>query len=103
MRLTFALAACAIAWSSTPARVDAQSAPDGASLYRQLCAACHDGGLDRAPSRDDLGTMTAERVLAALESGPMISMATGRSSDERRAIAEFVTGKSFDKPLDTTP
>src|SRR5262249_17279525 len=44
-----------------------------------------------------------QRVLAALESGPMISMATGRSADERRAIAEFVTGKSFDQPLETNP
>jgi polyvinyl alcohol dehydrogenase (cytochrome) len=104
MRLTVALAACGLSWCVMAARLDAQAAaPDGAALYRQLCAACHDGGLDRAPSRDDLRTLTAERVLAALESGPMISMATGRSSDERRAIAEFVTGKTFDKPLDTIP
>ena len=39
--------------------------------------------------------MTPERVLAALESGPMLSMAAGRTGAERRAIAEFVTGKSL--------
>ena len=39
--------------------------------------------------------MTPERVLAALEAGAMLSMASGRTGAERRAIAEFVTGKTF--------
>jgi polyvinyl alcohol dehydrogenase (cytochrome) len=47
--------------------------------------------------------MTPERVLAAMESGPMISMANRRSAADRRAIAEFITGKSFERPLDTAP
>ena len=47
--------------------------------------------------------MSAERVLAAMESGPMISMANRQSAAARRAIAEYVTGKSFDHPLDTAP
>ena len=35
-----------------PALALAQSgAPDGAALYKQNCASCHDGGMDRAPSR----------------------------------------------------
>src|SRR5438046_1907840 len=79
------------------------SPPDGAALYQRQCASCHDGGLDRAPSRDDLKTLTPQRVLAALETGAMISMATGRSAEERRAIAEFVTGQSFAAPLNTDP
>ena len=41
--------------------------------------------------------MTAERVLAALESGAMISMASRSTRAERRAIAQFVTGKSLSK------
>ena len=51
-------------------------AQDGAALYRRDCAACHDMGVDRAPARDALAMMTAERVLAAMESGPMLSMAS---------------------------
>jgi polyvinyl alcohol dehydrogenase (cytochrome) len=47
--------------------------------------------------------MTPERVLAAMESGPMISMASRRSAAERRAIAEYVTAKSFSAKLDTAP
>jgi polyvinyl alcohol dehydrogenase (cytochrome) len=48
--------------------------------------------------------MTAERVLAALESGAMISMASRNTAAERRAIAQYVTGKSLSKKdVDMTP
>ena len=63
-------------------------AEDGATLYKQLCASCHDTGLERAPSRDAFRGMSPERVLTAMESGPMISMASGRTGVERRDIAE---------------
>ena len=79
------------------------AAVDGARLYASNCASCHDGGNDRAPSRDALRSMTPDRVLAAMESGPMITMANNRTAAERRAIAEFVTGKTFGAPLVTSP
>src|SRR2546428_10205005 len=47
--------------------------------------------------------MQPERGLAALEGGAMTSMANRRTPAERRALAEFVTGKSFAQPLDTRP
>jgi polyvinyl alcohol dehydrogenase (cytochrome) len=77
---------------------------DGAALYRRDCASCHDMGVDRAPSREALQTMTAERVLTAMESGPMISMASRDSGADRRAIAQYVTGKTLSaRDLSTTP
>ena len=79
------------------------SAQDGATLYQRSCAPCHDAGAERAPTHEALHAMTPERVLAAMESGPMISMANRRSAADRRAIAEFITGKSFEHPLDTAP
>jgi polyvinyl alcohol dehydrogenase (cytochrome) len=79
------------------------SAQDGAAIYQRSCAPCHDHGADRAPAREALRAMTPERVLAAMESGPMISMANRQSEAGRRAVAEFVTGQSFAHPLDTTP
>src|SRR5262245_56913638 len=78
-------------------------AEDGPTLYQRICAACHDTGFERAPSRAALRAMSPERVLAALENGVMISMTAGRTAVERRALAEFVTGKSFGRPLVTTP
>ena len=47
--------------------------------------------------------MPPERVLAAMETGSMITMANDRTAAERRAIAEFLTGKSLSTPLVTTP
>ena len=76
---------------------------DGSSLYDRTCASCHNGGNDRAPSRDALRSMSADRVLAAMETGPMISMAVRLTTVDRRAIAEFVSGKPIGQPLVTTP
>ncbi len=92
---------CALLVVSTASPALAQ---DGAALYRRDCASCHDMGADRAPSRDVLQTMTAERVLSAMESGPMISMASRDSGADRRAIAQYVTGKTLSaRDLSTAP
>ena len=76
---------------------------NGATLYRDNCASCHDAGADRAPSREALRLMSAERVLQAMDSGLMVTMASRNSTAERRAIAEFVSGKSFAEPLKLAP
>jgi polyvinyl alcohol dehydrogenase (cytochrome) len=77
--------------------------PDGAELYKRTCAQCHDNGANRAPGRDAFRAMPADRVMSAMETGSMITMANGRTAAERRAIAEFLTGKSLSNPVVTTP
>jgi polyvinyl alcohol dehydrogenase (cytochrome) len=86
-------------------RVFAQqpSPGEGEGLYQRLCSSCHDNGVGRAPNRAAFREMPAERVLAAIETGNMVTMANNRTAAERRAIAEFVTGKSLASPLVTTP
>ena len=79
------------------------SAQNGGALYKKNCGLCHDASVERVPSRDTLKAMSPERVLAAMESGAMISMASRLSAPERRAVAEFVTGKSLGKALEMTP
>ncbi len=78
-------------------------APDGADLYRRSCAQCHDAGVGRAPNRDQFRSMSPDRVVAAMETGSMITMATNRTAVERRAIAEFLTGQSFASALSSAP
>jgi polyvinyl alcohol dehydrogenase (cytochrome) len=85
-----------------PAALFAQ-APSGQELYKRSCASCHDAGVNRAPMRDAFQLMAPERVLAAMEGGAMTTMANGRTAPERRAIAEFLTGKSLATPFVTTP
>jgi polyvinyl alcohol dehydrogenase (cytochrome) len=96
--LTVTTAATASAQAPAPA-----AAPDGAELYKRACAQCHDAGVGRAPNRDQFRTMLPDRVLSAMETGSMVTMANGRSAPERRAIAEFLTGKTFATALSTTP
>src|SRR5436190_9562822 len=87
-------------WLCVPESLLAQ---DGANLYKLLCATCHDGGNERAPTRDTLKQMSADRVLNAMENGPMLPMASNRTTGERRALAEFVSGKRLSKTLSAAP
>src|SRR5262249_26231850 len=77
----------------------AASAQDGASIYRGSCAVCHDAAVERAPNRESLKAISPERVLAAMESGAMVPMAGRLSAAERRALAEFLTGKSLGQSI----
>lgn len=66
----------------------------GAALYAERCASCHEGGAqNRVPGRTALKSMTFEHVLSVITSGSMADMTKGRTDDERKAIASFVTGK----------
>src|SRR5687768_13961278 len=92
-----ALAVPAVAQTPAPAP------PNAAELYKRSCAQCHDAGVGRAPARDQFRSMSPDRVLAAMETGSMITMATNRTAAERRAIAEFLTGQTFATALSSTP
>jgi polyvinyl alcohol dehydrogenase (cytochrome) len=96
--LSIALALVAL----VPAASRAQDL-DGATFYKRSCAMCHDEGVNRAPARDAFLSMTPERVLAALETGSMVTMANNRTAAERRALAEFLTGKRFGTALNMSP
>ena len=101
MRIRGCAIVVSLSWALFMFSPAAAVADDGPTLYKQLCASCHEAGTERAPNRDALRAMTPERVLTAMESGPMLSMAAGRTGVERRALAEYVTGKSFAQAMPT--
>jgi polyvinyl alcohol dehydrogenase (cytochrome) len=70
-------------------------AQDGAQIYTDNCAVCHEAGLDRAPDRATLDLMAPDQILFALERGVMVSMAVTLSTDQRRSISEFLSGQSL--------
>lgn len=74
---------------------------NGAALYTEHCASCHDanGEQSRIPGRSALRAMTFEHVLGVMTSGSMADMARGRTAEERKAIASFVTGNNPSGPL----
>src|SRR5689334_23741416 len=76
-------------WTAPPGAVD------GSVLYSTHCAACHDGAVPRAPRLSVLREKSAEAILGALEAGPMKFIGLLRSLPERKALAEFVSGKKL--------
>jgi polyvinyl alcohol dehydrogenase (cytochrome) len=68
--------------------------PDGASIYQQRCAACHDKSAEtRAPAASALRQMTPENIVRALESGLMKDQGAVLSAADKSEVAEFLTGK----------
>lgn len=68
--------------------------PDGAALYAERCASCHDHPVERIPSRIFLATMRApEDVVDALTFGAMRVQGEGLDPAQMRALAKFVTGR----------
>src|SRR4029077_16980147 len=79
-------------------------AQDGAALYRQRCAVCHEGGAsDRAPDRTTLQYMPASSIARTLETGVMREMAGSLTPAERDAIAAFLTGNAPLAKSDAAP
>jgi polyvinyl alcohol dehydrogenase (cytochrome) len=78
-------------------------AQDGAALYEDRCAGCHDNGVNRAPSKELFEAMLPGQVLNTIESGTMVAMALGLTPEDRRILVEHLTGKSLDDVLLLTP
>ena len=73
--------------------MSAQS-PNGEELFKQNCASCHNGAADsRAPGPEALRARTPQTVIESLMTGAMRLQGSRLSGPDRRAVAEFVTGK----------
>ena len=71
-------------------------APDGAAIFARNCATCHNGSTDtRAPAPEVMRQRSPEAVLSALTAGSMRPQGGVLSGGERRAVAEYITGKSL--------
>src|SRR2546427_12996091 len=71
-------------------------AQDGAAVFRSYCASCHEAGTkpdSRPPGREVFAQLTREQILQALEKGAMKAQAAERSRAQRRALAEYLSGK----------
>jgi polyvinyl alcohol dehydrogenase (cytochrome) len=70
--------------------------PDGATIYKQQCALCHDRSVQtRAPAPAALKLMLPEDILRSLETGKMKDQGTLLTAPQKRTIAEFLAGKPF--------
>ena len=86
-------AAPAVTTAQDSNAVPAQAA--GEALFGTYCATCHEGpgANPQAPGREVMRRMSAEQILESLERGAMRTRAAERSRAQRRALAEYLSGK----------
>ena len=66
----------------------------GFATYQTLCTECHGNpSVERAPSPEALREMPPERIYEALATGVMATQATSLSDVQKRALAEFMSGR----------
>src|SRR5262249_7122373 len=75
------------------------TSPEGAELYQQRCAACHDNPQDRVPPLFLIRRRSAEDVIPTLTDGSMNQQAKGLSAEQIRALAIHLTGKMPGPPI----
>ena len=75
-------------------------AQDGAALYKERCAACHDSPEGRTPSIGAIKQMTSEAVYAALTNGAMRSQTRGLSTQQVISLLAYIapSGNAGAKP-----
>jgi polyvinyl alcohol dehydrogenase (cytochrome) len=65
-------------------------AQDGAAIYKERCASCHDTPQERVPSLTTIKAMSGEAIYIALSSGVMKSRAEGLSTADIFALIGYI-------------
>lgn len=78
---------------------------DGAALYKERCASCHDMPAERVPSLAAIKAMSGQAVYLALTTGVMKSRAEGLGTPEIFALIGYIapTGDAPATPATITP
>jgi polyvinyl alcohol dehydrogenase (cytochrome) len=80
------------------------SAQDGAAIYKERCASCHDAPEARVPALSAIKAMSGEAIYVALTSGPMRTQAQGLSMAQIFALLGYIapTGAANAPSLERT-
>jgi polyvinyl alcohol dehydrogenase (cytochrome) len=90
---TLAFAAFVVSISTLGALLSAQ-ASTGEKVFADRCASCHSGTAgSRAPAPDALRSRSPQAIVDSLVNGAMRVQGSRMTGAERRAVAEFLTGK----------
>jgi mono/diheme cytochrome c family protein len=75
-------------------------AQDGAAIYKERCASCHDTPAARVPSLSTIKTMSGEAIYLALTRGVMKTQAEGLSSAQIFGLLGYIapTGGARGRP-----
>ena len=72
------------------------SATYAESLYQDLCATCHDGGVAEAPSRESIEMLPSRSLLAAMTTGVMAPQSVRMSSFDKEILATYLGASADD-------
>jgi polyvinyl alcohol dehydrogenase (cytochrome) len=67
---------------------------DGRALFESRCTTCHGGNDPRTPPVASLQARPPESIIDALTAGPMREQGRDLSAGDRRAIAEYLSGRT---------
>lgn len=67
----------------------------GKAVYDSICASCHEAGVPRAPGSMMLYFMAPQSIYRALTEGVMQPMAAGLNTEQKKAVAEYLTGREL--------
>ncbi|HKW54894.1 MAG TPA: PQQ-binding-like beta-propeller repeat protein [Stellaceae bacterium] len=84
------LLALVLIFLAVPARGQESDVAAGGALYRERCAQCHSGGVERAPDAAALSRMSPERIRAALTNGSMSAQGHGLTAAQLDAMSRFL-------------
>ena len=65
-------------------------AQDGAAIYKERCASCHDMPAERVPSLTTIKAMSGEAIYMTLTNGAMKSRAEGLSTPQIFALLGYI-------------
>ncbi len=81
----------------------AKEAFPGKAHYDRACIACHNGTVKKAPHREMIGLMTPESVLHTITKGVMREAAQALTAQEKREVAEYISGVKLGGELEPLP
>lgn len=94
------LALCGLIVSA--AHAETSPPADGAALYTERCATCHEAGVPRAANRSSLARISADNIRVALNTGVMSQQAAGLSTEQRESLVRFLSAGSSAPSVDTS-
>lgn len=77
-------------------------AQDGAAIYKERCASCHDAPQGRVPALSTIKQMTGAAIYAALTNGTMKSRAEGLATSDIFALIGYIGPKDVAQPAQVT-
>ncbi|MBL8300773.1 MAG: PQQ-binding-like beta-propeller repeat protein [Rhodanobacteraceae bacterium] len=100
LAVSLALACNASAANGDSAAPTTTQKATGAQLFESHCGGCHSGFLgSRAPSKQVLAKFPPRSIIQALTTGVMRTQGYSLSGEQRRAIAEHLTGVKYSSSL----